>query len=191
MTHAQWYEDLLANWIPNDPVEPDQPWLRTWLHDRYEIVERLAPRVIVEIGVRAGYSAFAMLSAAPEAQYLGIDIRTNAHGGLVGGHEHAERILARFTGAEFLHANSQELGRLPGPGGSPIDLIHIDGDHSMEGCLHDLHLARDSGVEWALVDDTDYLKKVRQAVLKYLAGRRDVEWFHDGHRGSALFRLTP
>lgn len=187
-TLAPWYADLLDNWLPDDPVEPDQPWLRRWLHDRYEIVARLQPRTIVEIGVRAGYSAFAMLSAAPDAKYLGIDIRTNAHGGLIGGHEHAARILERFPNAEFLHADSQEMRVLPWEG---IDLIHIDGDHSYEGCLHDLNLALDSGVTWALVDDTDYLRQVRKAVHEYIGERQDVEWFHDGHRGSALFRLAP
>ena len=49
----------------------------------------------------------------------------------------------------------------------PIDLVHVDADHSYEGCLHDLRLAAQVA-RWVLVDDLNWLAPVRAAVTAFL-----------------------
>lgn len=182
---SDWLAELEARWLPGDPRPPSQG-KRGWLRLRYHLVSRLKPAFIAEIGVRAGYSAYAMLSAAPTARYLGIDIRTDTHGGVVGADLHAAKLLAHFPAVEFLHADSRMMDRLP-PG---IDLLHIDGDHSEAGCLSDLALADRSGVRWALVDDTSYIPDVRRAVHSWMDSHPcPVKWLDDPHRGAALLHL--
>lgn len=182
---SDWLRDLVAGWMPGDRYKPTDAAL-AWLRSKHEVAARLQPERIAEIGVRAGYSGYAMLSAAPNAHYLGIDLRGKTHGGKVGAHLHAERLLSRFQNVEFRHADSQYLDRLP----VGIDLLHIDGDHTVGGAYLDLDLALVSGVRWALVDDVDFIPDVRRAVDLWLSRRGlDAEFIHDGHRGSALIRM--
>lgn len=185
MTTTQWLDQLARSWMPHDPVRLDDG-MRGWLQLRYDIVTRLRPRSIVEIGVRAGYSAFAMLSAAPDAHYTGFDIRTDAHGGFVGAHEHAAQLLSRFPNVTLREADSRTLDEVPA-----ADLIHIDGDHSREGCLSDLELALRSGVRWALVDDTSHIRAVKIAVAEFAIQRElRMQRFNEPHRGAVLLDLS-
>lgn len=180
-----WLDDLAGQWMPDDPVTLDDG-MKAWLQSKYDVVAKVRPSSIVEIGVRAGYSAYAMLSAAPTARYLGIDSGTGSHGGHPGALIHARRLLEPF-GAHIVLQDSQAVDTLP----VAADLLHVDGDHSYEGCMHDMGLALTSGVRWLLVDDTEHIQAVKQAVPDWLAGVafESVEWIHDGHRGSALIQL--
>ncbi len=134
----------------------------------WRTVRELAPRRIVEIGVRAGASAWTMLDACPEAVVHGIEIegaddgRANETGGTIGGGSHAEKILAgrAFT---LQRADSRMLERIP-----PCDLCYIDGDHSEAGCWSDLLLAERSGAAALLVDDYANRDGVRAAVARFL-----------------------
>ena len=65
-------EELLERWYVADPFRPTEEALR-YYEMKHAIVKRLRPESICEIGVRAGYSLYAFLSAAPAAEYLGID----------------------------------------------------------------------------------------------------------------------
>lgn len=187
VTHepAEWLDDLVAAWMPGDSYAPT-PEAIGWLRAKHAVAARVAPKSIAEIGVRAGYSAFAMLSAAPEASYLGIDAGDPQYGDGAVFRAHAGELLARFPSVEIRHESSHAIDRLP-----PVDLLHIDGDHSYEGARSDLDLARRSGVKWALVDDYDYIRAVKRAVLDWTRDHR-VDWEHipDGHRGSALIPIT-
>jgi hypothetical protein len=182
-----WLDELAALWIPDDPVVLSDE-LRAWLNYRHEVTLRLAPERIVEIGVRAGYSAFAMLSAAPSASWLGIDVRLPNYN-FADFDAESRRVLARFPGVEFLQADSTKMDLLPEEF-QGADVIHIDGDHSERGCRSDLELAQRSGVRWALVDDVDFLPAVRRAVVSFVVEHDlSVEWRPDGIRGSALVEL--
>ena len=180
-----WWADIEAAWMPEDPVRPTES-RRGRFDAMRRIVKRIEPRFICEIGVRAGYSAFAMLSAAPVAMYVGIDADAGTHGWIQGGVDHARRILRRWRHARIWIADTRDLDYLP-PG---IDLLHIDGDHSYEGCRSDLDLGLRSGVRWMLVDDTVYLQEVRRAVDDWLTDHPDVESeeVEDGHHGMVLIR---
>jgi hypothetical protein len=98
---------------------------------------------------------------------------------------HAKRILSRFPNVKLIRKDSRTIDVL-----APADLIHIDGDHSRRGCASDIELAIRSGIPWALIDDTDFIPVVCKVVREYVERLSlDVEWLHDGVRGSALLRL--
>ncbi|GAF72494.1 unnamed protein product, partial [marine sediment metagenome] len=48
---------------------------------KYNICKAAEPKAMAEIGVRAGYSAWAFLQAAPKARFYGIDANNGKHGG--------------------------------------------------------------------------------------------------------------
>jgi len=187
---TDWWEELVENWMPGDTRSRPDERREAYYRAKHEVAGRLRPKRIVEIGVRAGYGAFSMLSAIPDAWYTGIDLDSGTHGWVEGGLVHARTILGRFEHAELWVMDSHDIELLPGD----VDLIHIDGDHSFNGCWADLTLALNSGVHWALVDDIDSLAEVRQAYegwVKSYPEVRVVEEIHDGLRGSALIELVP
>jgi hypothetical protein len=182
---SDWWEELVRDWWPDDPNRPTEG-KRRGLEAKRDLVARLRPRSISEIGVRAGYSAFAMLSVAPDTSYFGIDNDSDTHGGVRGAIEHAERLLARFPNVRLHVADSRDVSDL----GEYSDLLHIDGDHSVDGCTSDLDLGLRSGVRWMIVDDTDHIPDVRRAIDAWLIGHPyPVEWIDDGHHGTALITL--
>lgn len=132
-----------------------------------KIIHELQPRRIVEIGVRAGQSAWIMLDACPEATIHGIDKDKDEDGGYCGAVQHAVKILPpeRFT---LQIADSHILSEIP-----PCDLCYIDGDHSEEGCFMDLMLAERSGAARILVDDYVNQLSVREAVKRFVSRRPD------------------
>jgi hypothetical protein len=182
----RWWKELVRLWWPEDDQVRPSPEVRKWLASKRRVARRIAPRSIGEIGVRAGYSAFAMMSAAPDATFLGVDVGDSDHYGTEpGALEHGEKVLARFPHAMIVVCDSHDLKRLP-----PLDLLHIDGDHSYEGCQADLALALRSGVRYALVDDYDTGDVVCRAVDDFAASEGlEVEHIADGFRGSALLAL--
>lgn len=186
-----------------DLLEPqlhphDRPALPAW-RDCYEMKFALArlirPRSILEIGVRAGYSALALLTASPEATYLGLDNDSDTHGGFRGAIDHARRILADYP-AEILEVSSADYAaRLSANGTRPtFDLVHVDGDHSLTGCLADLRLASALGPRVILVDDVLGLPDVSAAWEQFLIESKD-RWLPviipDGHLGVGLLMPNP
>jgi hypothetical protein len=179
-----WWDELVQRWHPSDPDRPTEEF-RRYYQVKYDIAARLQPRRIAEIGVRAGYSAFAFLCAVPQASYVGLDADLPVHGGIPGFLGHARRIL-QGSDATFLHTNGRQLESLPGR----FDLVHVDGDHSYLGCLHDLRLSA-RAARHILVDDYDSLPEVRQACRAFLVEYPDIKakYIDDGLRGNLLLTL--
>jgi len=154
-------------WPQEDPINY-LPSLETYFRCLFRTVRELNPRSIVEIGVRAGYSAFTMLTACPAARYLGIDLDDGSEGGNVGASLYAAQLLAPFN-AQVMLANSHHLSRLP-----DCDLAYIDGDHSEAGCRSDLEMAARSARRM-LVDDYETIADVRRACDAFAADRA-ADW---------------
>lgn len=182
---------LAALWTQQDETNPHEDkneWLARY-QVLYNVVRHLQPKTIVEIGVRAGYSSWTMLEAAPEARLVGIDFdgdskETNTHGGYKGAYRHAERINngKDFT---FILADSHKLDALPI---LEADLAYIDGDHTEAGCYADLVLAEKSNAKIILCDDYTTPEGpdfgVKTAIDRFCKERRlDGRLFPNGSTG--------
>lgn len=149
---------------------------------KHEIVQSVAPSTIVEIGVRAGYSAWAFLSACPDAFYHGFDADNGKHGGQGGPWTWWAEQMLKEHGFNFeIHApvNTQKLDEMP----IKADFYHIDGDHTTSGVKHDMDIclaaASTGGV--LLIDDYDYIDTVRYGVDEWLSS----------HDGEVDFEMIP
>lgn len=197
MSEEAMWEELLARWVPDDPMEPSDE-LRTYYEVKYNTACQLQAAgkltSILEIGVRAGYSAFAFLSANPSAQFYGIDADVGGWGGQAGWIEKAAAVLHDFS-VKIAKANTQQLHSIEEcyPG-QRFDFAHIDGDHSFDGCYHDLELCA-AVSDVMLVDDYDFIAPVRAAVDHWLLrhhGRWGFAYISDGgFRGNMLIRRLP
>jgi hypothetical protein len=152
--------------------------------NKYEVAAKIKPKVILEIGVRAGYSAMVFLMACPKARYIGYDNNAGKHSGAKGlkYSDWAKDILSGYDVKMWPSFDTQKVLSLPDKG----DFVHVDGDHSFGGCLHDLYLAVDSGAKWILVDDYSYIKDVKKAVDRFLADNNFKHKFIFDMRGQML-----
>jgi predicted O-methyltransferase YrrM len=147
-----------------------EPKFYQYYNVKFQIANFTKPKRIAEIGVRYGYSAYAFLSAVPDASYTGYDLLGGGHGGVaVDTFGHVRKILGRdFPNAQvaLIHADSQKLESLDGC----FDFVHVDGNHSAAGCLHDCRLAIEALAPggYILVDDYVYISGVNDAVHKFI-----------------------
>jgi predicted O-methyltransferase YrrM len=185
-------QDIDRVLVPGDEILPEWPALRGDYLTLHALAAARAPRSIVEIGVRRGYSAFALLCAAPRASYLGLDADTCTWGGVPGALWRARRMLKR----EFPEARI-EVRRVdtaaPGLVLPEADLYFVDGDHSREGCARDLALCAEAvdGQRGALllVDDVMHEPGVAQAVERFACERGLMFTLHPTRRGLATITL--
>jgi Methyltransferase domain len=128
---------------------------------------------ILEIGVRYGYSLISLVKGAQEsksfANAVGIDNQSYVSGSEKIAYENIKSVTDKFR---LINADSQATQDLRAlVGDMRFDLIHVDGDHSYKGCLHDLNIVKeiltDNGV--IIIDDI-FLGSCRvfQAVIKFL-----------------------
>ena len=77
------YEFDRSIMCPKDPTATSErvKQYEAYYEVKYNIAKEVNPKVIAEIGVRAGYSAWAFLSACPDAKYHGFDAENGTHGG--------------------------------------------------------------------------------------------------------------
>lgn len=192
-TATDWDEawaEICRRWLPDDEVRPGDDYKQAYFV-KWDVARQIRPRVIAEIGVRAGYSALAMLLAAPDALYIGVERNFGDYGGVRGLTERAvPSVLAGFLHC-VRYQDSRDLTSFRVDDvNTPVDLFHIDGDHSWDGAFSDLSLAFTVS-RWILVDDYDFIKPVQAAVDHFIVSRRlrypAVQILSDGgFRGSAL-----
>lgn len=159
---------------PEDTIILDKyEQMREYYKVKYSIARKANPKVIAEIGVRAGYSGWTFLQAAPKARYYALDANNGEYGGggvdEYGWWEYAQKLLADYD-TVFKEINTQVSSTLEYVIPEKVDFFHIDGDHSRAGVIHDLCLATgvlsEDGV--ILVDDITYLNPVREGVEAWL-----------------------
>jgi len=164
-------------------------WLRAYNYYPFyfNIYSRLCSDNIhvrmLEIGVRTGYQAtvFAKACKNPSsAFYMGIDPNLYVRNGLQLANKTLQMIRKKVPTFDFALINGysweyniQESVFYSGP----FDIIHIDGDHSLQGKLIDLELSKRilarGGI--VLVDDFDHHPIIKDAVKKALS----VGWFKE------------
>lgn len=180
--------DILAPRLhPRDQPAPAS-W-RTCYETKYALCRLLQPQSLLEISVRAGYSAFSFLTACPHTRYLGIDNNSDTHGGFCGSLDHARRLLEPFA-ATVRELSSAELAQSWSADAPHFDVVHVDADHSEAGCLADLHLLERCRPRVILVDDNRGIEGVRAACDRFVA-ERGALWLppivvDDGYNGVAL-----
>ena len=180
---------------PTDPTATPEriAQYKEYYKVKYEICKEQNPKKIIEIGVRAGYSAWTFLQACPTALYLGYDANNGMHGGK-GGEDGSftrwtKKILAGYN-FKLFEMDTQKVTTLGYNG--EIDLFHVDGDHTIKGVMHDLDLAYEAISETGLilVDDITYLPEVKKGVMLWLEkmnGKVTSE-FKKSLRGEMLIR---
>lgn len=141
----------------------------SYICGKWEIARRYKVDSIIEIGVRAGYAAWAFLQAHPNAKYTGFD--NYSYGTYP---EWAKENLLKGGDVTINIRDSQEVADL----GVKADLVHVDGDHSVAGVKHDLDLAlkavNPGGI--ILIDDYDRIPAVKQGVDEWLAVHPALKW---------------
>jgi predicted O-methyltransferase YrrM len=143
---------------------------------------------ILEIGVRLGYSAFSFLSDKYCTTYTGIDIQKPIDGGMdfetfdwV-----KEKVFSKFPDIEtkLIKMNTQK-DTWPT---EMYDFIHIDGDHSTAGALHDCRKAWNilSPGGLMVIDDYTFIPEVTEAVDEFLRIKNLPKIIGHSKRGDCL-----
>lgn len=136
----------------------------------YSVSRTISPKKIIELGTCAGASADAYLSAAPEAEYLGIDnfgvnTRRDDHSPW-DPYEIAQRLFESrgFKNYQLLKTDLRELFSLP----SRADFVVVDAAHDFDNAYADLKLALTARPTFVFVDDCDDENAAKPAIDKFL-----------------------
>ena len=136
----------------------------------YSVSRTISPKKIIEMGTCAGASADAYLSAAPEAEYIGIDVfgvntRHDDHSPW-DPYEIARRLFESrgFKNYQLLKTDLRKLSSLP----SQADFVVVDAAHDFENAYADLKLALTARPTFVFVDDCDDENAAKPAIDKFL-----------------------
>ena len=157
----------------------------------YAVSKTISPKRMIELGTCAGASADAYLSAAPEAEYLGIDVF-----GVNTRHDDhtpwdpyaiAQRLFESrgFQNYELLKANLRALSSLPWP----ADFVVVDAAHDFDNAYADLQLALTAHPTFIFVDDADDENGAKPAIDHFLMRHADslIDYtFHIDYLGGGL-----
>lgn len=168
---------LSENWMPNDYFRWSDK-VAIHYQTKAMLVREFAPKRLIEIGVRCGYSALAFHLAVPELLIFGYDGRLDEDSDAC--RKHLNHLIQKFQiDMNCTEVNSHDLKAVP-----QADIAHVDGDHSYEGALADIRLV--AHIPIILADDCDN-PDVGRAVRTFAAeqGRR-VEYIDDGLRRVAV-----
>lgn len=149
------------------------------------------PDDIIEIGVRFGYSAIAMLrgarAAGADPDYCGFDNEYD----MKGSNAIAEFLIRRYgnPGANISVTNPYEDPDFESRYRGLADLVHVDGDHSEDGIRRELSWAHRWAAPggWILVDDAE-VRHIHKAAMEFAVERRYFSQFLPTLRGMLVLR---
>jgi hypothetical protein len=182
---------LFAQWVKDDPHQPEEGTAR-YYETKAQIAAFIKPKRVVEIGVRAGYSALAFYMGHPYEEFYGMDMDEGGWGGVKGYMEHAKLRLGDLSlsvMARLEKVNTQEIKVLP-EHAQRADLFHVDGDHTPKGTAHDILLGLTSGARYVVVDDYDYTEYVREGADWAIRAFGLQAWYagDQGYRGNVVIQ---
>jgi predicted O-methyltransferase YrrM len=152
---------------PNDPIfsKLTQVQIDRIYYEKFLIASLIQPKVMIEIGVRTGYSAIAFFKAVPDLIYYGFDCSDKKQAGDKKYLEHAKRIT---KGYNFILKEVDTL-TLENLGITDVDLVSIDGNHTYKYVYNDLVLAWEAVKSrgFLLLDDISYIKDVKKALIAF------------------------
>lgn len=166
-------------------------WASTQYSYYWALARLFRPTSILEIGVLGGVSMASMLlGAGPQCHAVGWDIE--------GYHKDSNKLAAKtlnacgLSGRYTLHrTNSQKLPSFP----REHDLIHVDGEHGLDGALRDLELSMACGCSTILFDDifnpSADCKAAADEFLKRNAARVVYSEIMPTTTGLMVFKLSP
>lgn len=136
----------------------------------YAVAKTIAPQKIIELGMCAGASADAYLSAAPDADYTGIDVfgvsPRHDDGSPWDPYEIAERLFRErgFKNWKLIRADLRTLEKLP----AQSDFVVVDAEHDFDNEYADLQLALTANPSFIFVDDAADENGAKPAIEKFL-----------------------
>jgi predicted O-methyltransferase YrrM len=136
----------------------------------YAVSKTISPRKIIELGAGAGASADSYVSAAPEADYLGLDVFgvTCRHddGTEWDPYKVAERLFHDrcFKNWQLLRTDLRQLKELP----AHADFVVVDAGHDFDNEYADLQLALTADPEFIFIDDADDETSAQPAIERFL-----------------------
>jgi predicted O-methyltransferase YrrM len=152
----------------NDPKHAEYIESGNYYEIYYAICKYFQPKRILEIGVRYGYSLYAMASACDEIDWVvGYDIDDYEKGSIEIANKNLRDKLGRDR-AIVINRNSQNLIKL----NEVYNLIHIDGDHTYNGKVHDLNLTLNA-TQVVIVDDYTHIPLIKKAVDEFCQQNAD------------------
>jgi predicted O-methyltransferase YrrM len=154
------------------------------------LARELKAERVLEVGVFHGYGAIAIIRGNPVQRYTGVD--AGFYDPAWEAHTRANLSrLDQAVGITLLKVDTQQMadGAFLG---QRYNFIHVDGDHSYSGALHDLKLC------WAelevgghmLVDDSVYSAEVAQACKDFAVLVDEPNYNVASLRGTWVFQKT-
>lgn len=181
-------DHFLTYWLPDDPWQPD-PQTPGYYGVKARIAATIKPAKVVEIGVRAGYSAIAFYLGHPYREFYGLDMDEGGWGGVAGYLARAAEQLHPLPNLHYTleKGDSQQMKQLP-PAGRNADLFHVDANHTPKGTAHDILVGLFNGAKHIVVDDydsTEYVAEGADWVIRF--ANLDAWYVGDGgYRGSLV-----
>lgn len=135
-----------------------------------QIINDVHPKVIWEFGFNVGHSS-ALWLALTDAEIHAVD-PSNSKETLKASSILKEMFPNRFT---FYNCSSQQPELFVTIRDTQPDLILVDGDHSYEGCLNDLILAKDLNIKYIIIDNLEDTSCVGNATNKFLEDNKEYK----------------
>jgi predicted O-methyltransferase YrrM len=162
----------IATILPSLPATFEGHWGIEQYVIPHTLCETLKPKIILEIGFNAGWSAFMWLLAAPDAVLVAVDIGEHPSVAKSG------KIMKDIFGSRFhlvvgsSHDTKVQRQAVELCGATP-DIVFVDGDHSVVGAVQDLEWCVTMKTPTIILDDVTLSPDVHTAKMSFLQAHKD------------------